>query len=658
MNLVVLLTMGMCMLCFLIRLQGGWSMVPVWNRGAFPGRNRLFAVSADPDGAARQEGDGVSPDGSLAPVGDRWEPADDLEPGRETGDRSRLDLMIIAKVIFQCLLSGKTGLLMVLNRIVKQQYSLTNTEVSAHTWKYFAAGTTEFVYCATVTLQNKATYLLLVAEKYDERIRSISWKACHSPAFPGLSGGTQTPIPIVFCMQGGDRKNPVQQHNVDASGAEVKDGLPVWVFHYLSLSESDKNSANLFPLQPLRILQLPQVLKRTGKPPLKERVEKLFGKIGASMKRAGKAQNLTSDVAEVICEETIEALCLMSRQAVISAEMDALRADGGTIDDLIDMVKAEFAKVRFYAVRPISSEDARNNIDVAFKMLLAHNDVFADIISILFFGKPGIISPEHLESITTYSQLRVAGHIRWQDRDAVKIILSPSGKRLLVIGLEVQKATDKDNPLRSFVYDAGNYRMEVLINRNRYAVREDYACVTITLYIGNTPWKGQTLHERLAETLDELAALFAEIRDKIADYPNLVFDIQRMSRNSIDLFQSDFWFIVACFLGVPENKIRERIKRMVHVTETLSLMTFITGNSKYMEYLENLNKWLEDKGESKGEENMNGRNLFQCIEDDIKKEIALKMHYKGYPIDEIVDCVGRPEEEVLQWINEIQLASA
>ena len=55
------------------------------------------------------------------------------------------------------------------------------------------------------------------------------------------------------------------------------------------------------------------------------------------------------------------------------------------------------------------------------------------------------------------------------------------------------------------------------------------------------------------------------------------------------------------FWEYRKTKIRERIKRMVHVTDTLSLMTFITDNSKYMEYLMKLDKRLEDKGDSKGE---------------------------------------------------------
>ena len=45
------------------------------------------------------------------------------------------------------------------------------------------------------------------------------------------------------------------------------------------------------------------------------------------------------------------------------------------------------------------------------------------------------------------------------------------------------------------------------------------------LYIGPTPSERQTLHEKLVETLNP------DIRNKIADYPNLVFDIQRMSRS-------------------------------------------------------------------------------------------------------------------------------
>ena len=59
---------------------------------------------------------------------------------------------------------------------------------------------------------------------------------------------------------------------------------------------------------------------------------------------------------------------------------------------------------------------------------------------------------------------------------------------------------------------------------------------------------------------------------------------------------------------------------------------------------------------------LNGKYVFQHFKDEAKleahKETALKMHFKGFPIVDIAECVGHPEEEILQWINEIQSASA
>ena len=63
-------------------------------------------------------------------------------------------------------------------------------------------------------------------------------------------------------------------------------------------------------------------------------------------------------------------------------------------------------------------------------------------------------------------------------------------------------------------------------------------------------------------------------------------------------------------------------------------------------------KWLDAKGQSKGEENMNGRNLFQCIEDARDREFAIRMYCKGFPIAEIADCTENPVKRVVQWISE------
>ena len=59
---------------------------------------------------------------------------------------------------------------------------------------------------------------------------------------------------------------------------------------------------------------------------------------------------------------------------------------------------------------------------------------------------------------------------------------------------------------------------------------------------------------------------------------------------------------------------------------------------------------------------LNGKYVFQYFKDEAKleanRETALKMYLKGFSIVDIAECVGHPEEEVLQWINEIQSASA
>ena len=58
------------------------------------------------------------------------------------------------------------------------------------------------------------------------------------------------------------------------------------------------------------------------------------------------------------------------------------------------------------------------------------------------------------------------------------------------------------------------------------------------------------------------------------------------------MFQSDFWFIAPCLLNVPEEKIRERFDQMKHAVETMSLLSFLTGNDQYMKAMEEFEKWL------------------------------------------------------------------
>ena len=58
--------------------------------------------------------------------------------------------------------------------------------------------------------------------------------------------------------------------------------------------------------------------------------------------------------------------------------------------------------------------------DIAEKILLAHNDVFSDIVNVLLFGGQEVIQENDLEDQTTESAYKADGKLHEIDRDVAK----------------------------------------------------------------------------------------------------------------------------------------------------------------------------------------------------------------------------------------------
>ena len=58
--------------------------------------------------------------------------------------------------------------------------------------------------------------------------------------------------------------------------------------------------------------------------------------------------------------------------------------------------------------------------DIAEKILLAHNDVFSDIVNVLLFGGQEVIQENDLEDQTTGSAYKADGKLHEIDRDVAK----------------------------------------------------------------------------------------------------------------------------------------------------------------------------------------------------------------------------------------------
>ena len=99
--------------------------------------------------------------------------------------------------------------------------------------------------------------------------------------------------------------------------------------------------------------------------------------------------------------------------------------------------------------------------DIAEKILLAHNDVFSDIVNVLLFGGQEVIRENDLEDQTTGSAYKADGKLHEIDRDVAKRWKS-GNLRLACMGFENQTSSDSDMPLRVIAYDGMEYRAQLL----------------------------------------------------------------------------------------------------------------------------------------------------------------------------------------------------
>lgn len=149
--------------------------------------------------------------------------------------------------------------------------------------------------------------------------------------------------------------------------------------------------------------------------------------------------------------------------------------------------------------------------DTTEKKLEDWNDVYADIINVLFFGGKEVLKEEELISLPTESFTRnMDGTIRKGYRDVRKADRR-NGAYRLIWGVENQ--TDYDNTMseRIMGYEYASYEEQVklLMNENEKKGTPAYVkrlhdgqlltrVITGVLYWGDKDWQGpKTLHEML-----------------------------------------------------------------------------------------------------------------------------------------------------------------
>lgn len=297
--------------------------------------------------------------------------------------------------------------------------------------------------------------------------------------------------------------------------------------------------------------------------------------------------------------------------------------------------------------------------DIAEKVLEDYNDVFADIVNVLFFQGEQIVKPEQLEDKTLRSSYKADGKLREIVRDVGKN-WNQDTIRIACLGIENQTDSDADMPLRVISYDGAEYRAQlirdissqdggdddIISTKKRRDVKR-YPVVTLVLYFGyEKPWSSSK------SLLDRLTVSDA-LKPYVQDYRINVFEIAYLTPKQVKLFQSDFRIVADYFVQKRLNhEYKPSPQKMKHVHAVLQMMSIMTGDHRFEDAYndaiqkEELNMCeVLDRVEKKGYDA--GR-----IAGKIAGKIDVFYHELGMSVSEIAEKLSITESEVQKILDE------
>ena len=247
--------------------------------------------------------------------------------------------------------------------------------------------------------------------------------------------------------------------------------------------------------------------------------------------------------------------------------------------------------------------------DITQKVLEKYNDVFADILNVLLFNGRDVVEESTLIDALPMSMLKIDGRVRSQERDIAKY-WRKSKINVALFGLENQTTPNKLMPLRVFGYDGAEY---VKQSRKENIDKAKYPVITLVLYLGYE--KGWNYPKTLFEVLD----IDEDIKPYVNDFKINLFEIAYLDKEKINLFKSDFRILADYLYQMRVNKDYIADETIIeHVEELLTLMSAMTGDSRFEETINDL-KGKEKVNMCEVLDRVEARGIEKGIEQGIKR---------------------------------------
>lgn len=145
-------------------------------------------------------------------------------------------------------------------------------------------------------------------------------------------------------------------------------------------------------------------------------------------------------------------------------------------------------------------------------------------------------------------------------------------------------------PIRIIGYDGASYRDQLYSvkdkNGNYYRNKNKrYPVVTLVLYFGLKHWnKAKSLYENIGE-IDK------EMLPWVQDYHINLFEIAWLSEEQVGKFKSDFKVVAEYFAKMrKEEEYTGTKEELLHVKETLQLLSYLTKDDRFIKIYEESRK--------------------------------------------------------------------
>lgn len=278
--------------------------------------------------------------------------------------------------------------------------------------------------------------------------------------------------------------------------------------------------------------------------------------------------------------------------------------------------------------------------DITEKALEDYNDVFADIVNVLLFDGADAVAADALTEGSPYSNYTENGKVRDQERDIYKY-WNNSQIRLAAIGFENETVEEGDMPLRVMNYDAAGYRAQLSGDNDiRYPV------VSLVLYYGyKKKWS-------MAKSLLDRLTVPDGLRRYVFDYGMNLFEIAYLDDGQVAKFRSDFRFVADYFVQMRKTgRYTAPDDKIVHVQETLSLMSALTDDNRFVEVYDDIKgkervsmctvlDEIETRGIEKGLEQGRDDTLISLVHDGLL-DIRIAADRAGVSVDEFTVMMKR-----------------